>query len=358
MKNNLFTPFTLRGVTFKNRIFVSPMDMYSSEDGKPTFTHLVHYGSRVVGGAACIIQEATAVLPEGRITPGDLGLWDDTQVNAYRPLVQFIKENGAVPGIQLGHAGRKASTNLPWKGPGYLGLEQGGWATVAPSAMPFDINSPMPRALTEQDIQVIVTAFAKAAERCLAIGYEVIELHAAHGYLMHQFLSPLSNQRTDRYGGSLENRMRFVLDIAGAVRKVWPERLPLFVRISASDWVEGAGWTVHQSVTLCTKLKEIGVDLIDVSTGGLIPGVKMVTGPGYQVPFADAIRQGVQIPVGTVGRITCAEQAEQIIANHQADAIFLGRTLLRDPYWPLHAAHALGEDVEWPKQYERAKLTG
>jgi 2,4-dienoyl-CoA reductase-like NADH-dependent reductase (Old Yellow Enzyme family) len=356
MKNNLFAPLILRGVTFKNRIFLSPMDMYSGEDGKPNFWHLAHYGSRAAGGAACIIQEATAVLPEGRITPGDLGMWDDAQVAAARPLTQFIKEQGCVPGIQLAHAGRKASTSVPWKGNGYVSPDKGGWNVVGASAIPFDDKSPAPRALSEQDIKGVVAAFVKATGRCLAAGYEVIELHAAHGYLMHQFLSPLSNQRTDRYGGSLENRMRFVLEVASAVRDAWPERLPLFVRISATDWVDKGGWDVQQSVTLCGKLKDIGVDLIDVSTGGLIPGTKIVTGPGYQVPFADAIKQGVQIPVGTVGRIVNAEQAEQILANHQADAVFLGRELMRDPYWPLHAAHILGEDVAWPKQYERGKI--
>lgn len=356
MKNNLFASLALRGITFKNRIFLSPMCQYSSEEGMPNFWHITHYGSRAVGGAACIIQEATAVLPEGRISPADLGMWDDAQVNAFRPLVQFIKENGAVPGIQLSHAGRKASTSIPWKGTGYVGAEQGGWPVVGPSALPFDSKSPTPRALSEQEIQEVIAAFAKATERSLAAGYEVIELHAAHGYLLHQFLSPLSNQRTDRYGGSLENRMRLVLEVADAVRKVMPDHLPLFVRISATDWVEKGGWDVQQSVTLCSKLKEIGVDFIDVSTGGIAPGSKIVTGPGYQVPFADAIKQGVQIPVGTVGRITNAEQAEQIIANHQADAVVLGREMLRDPYWPLHAAHALGEDIAWPQQYVRAKL--
>jgi len=356
MKNNLFTPFSLRGVTFKNRIFLSPMDQYSAEDGKPNIWHLTHYGARAIGGVACIIQEATAVVPEGRISPGDLGMWDKQHVVASRPLVQFIKENGAVPGIQLGHSGRKGSTSIPWKGDGYVPPTAGGWNVVAPSAIAFDDKSPTPHALSESEIQNIVAAFGAAAQRCADAGYELIELHAAHGYLMHQFLSPLSNQRTDKYGGSLENRMRFTLDVATAVRKVWPENLPLIARISATDWVDKGGWDVQQSVTLCMKLKEIGVDLIDVSTGGLIPGTKIVTGPGYQVPFADAIKQGVQIPVGTVGRIVNALQAEQIIANHQADAIVIGREMMRDPYWPLHAAHELGENIPWPVQYARAKV--
>ncbi len=355
MKNHLFAPFRLRGVTFKNRIFMSPMDTYSSEEGRPNFWHFSHYGARAVGGVSCIIQEATAVLPEGRITPGDLGLWDDAQVSAYHPLVQFIKENGVVPGIQLGHAGRKASSHIPWKGSGYIGPEHGGWDLVAPSPLPFDQNWPAPRELSLPQIKAIIAAFGKAAERAHEAGFEVIELHAAHGYLLHQFLSPLSNHRIDDYGGSLENRMRFVLEVAETVRKRWPDNLPLFVRISATDWIEKGGWTVQQSVALCTHLKEIGVDFIDVSTGGLVPGAKIVTGPGYQVPFADAIRQGVQIPVGTVGHITCAEQAEQIIANQQADAVMIGRELLRDPYWPLRSARILDEDIHWPPQYERAK---
>lgn len=333
------------------------MDQYSAEDGKPNIWHLTHYGSRAIGGVACVIQEATAVVPEGRISPGDLGMWDKAHVVAARPLVQFIKENGAVPGVQLGHSGRKGSTSIPWKGDGTVPPASGGWNVVAPSAIAFDDKSPTPHALSLSEIQNIVAAFGAAAQRCADAGYEVIELHAAHGYLMHQFLSPLSNQRTDAYGGSLENRMRFTLEVATAVRKIWPENLPLIVRISATDWVDKGGWDVQQSVTLCRKLKEIGVDLIDVSTGGLIPGTKIVTGPGYQVPFADAIKQGVQIPVGTVGRIVSALQAEQIIANHQADAIIMGRELMRDPYWPLHAARELGEDIKWPVQYARAKLT-
>ncbi len=356
MKNSLFAPLTLRGVTFKNRIFVSPMCVYSAEDGgKPSPWQLVHYGSRAAGGAACIIQEATAVLPEGRISPADLGLWNDAQAEALRPLTRFIKENGAVPCVQLAHAGRKASNSIPWKGMGAIGVQQGGWNVVAPSAVPFDDKSPTPHVLSEEEIQNVIAAFASATARSVAAGYEAVELHAAHGYLLHQFLSPLSNHREDRYGGSLENRMRLVLETAVAMRHALPENLPLFVRISATDWVEKGGWDVAQSVTLCAKLKEIGVDFIDVSTGGLIPGITIPSGPGYQVPFSDSIRQGVQIPVGAVGRITNAEQAEQIIANRQADAVLLGRELLRDPYWPLHAAHALGEDGTWPKQYIRAK---
>ncbi|MDD4616590.1 MAG: NADH:flavin oxidoreductase/NADH oxidase [Alphaproteobacteria bacterium] len=356
MKTNLFAPLKLRSVTFKNRIFLSPMDQYSAENGLPNLWHTVHYGARAVGGAACLIQEATAVLPEGRITPGDLGIWADVQAEALRPMVQFIKQQNCIPGIQIGHAGRKGSTAIPWKGAGYLDLNQGGWQNVAPSAEPFDSKSPVPYALTELEIQTVVQSFAAAAKRCASAGYEVIELHAAHGYLMHQFLSPLSNKRTDRYGGSLDNRMRFVLEVATAVRQAWPENLPLIARLSATDWVDEGGWDLEQSKVLCAKLKDTGVDMIDVSTGGLLPGTKIVTGPGYQVPFAESIKKAANIPVGAVGRIVNADQAEQIVANKQADAVFIGRELLRDPFWPLHAAHSLGETVPWPPQYDRAKI--
>jgi 2,4-dienoyl-CoA reductase-like NADH-dependent reductase (Old Yellow Enzyme family) len=321
----------------------------------PGTWHLVHYGSRAAGGVACIVQEATAVSPEGRISPGDLGLWNDEQAAAYRPITQFIKENGTIPGVQLAHAGRKASTSAPWEGGKSVEEKKGGWPIVAPSALPFDTDSVVPKALTEPEIEVIIQAFAKAAERSVSAGFEVIELHAAHGYLLHEFLSPLSNKRTDRYGGSLENRMRLTLEVASVVRKVWPQRFPLFVRISASDWVEG-GWDVQQSVVLCNKLKEIGVDLIDVSSGGIVPDAKIVVGPGYQVPFSAVIKSECQTVTGTVGMIISPHQAEQIIAMHQADVVFLGREFLRDPYWPIHAAQTLGTDTEWPKQYGRAKL--
>jgi 2,4-dienoyl-CoA reductase-like NADH-dependent reductase (Old Yellow Enzyme family) len=351
MKSKLFSPIALRGVTFRNRIFVPPMCQYSARDGMPSAWHLVHLGSRAVGGAGCIIQEATAVAPEGRISPTDLGIWNDQQAEAYRPITHFIKDNGGVPAIQLAHAGRKASTSTPWK------TEQPveeTWQVVAPSALPFDEKSPMPHALSEQEIAGIIQSFVKAAERSLTAGFQAVELHAAHGYLLHEFLSPLSNNRTDRYGGSLENRMRLVVEIATAVRQVWPQDLPVFVRISATDWVEG-GWDLQQSTALCAKLKEIGIDFIDVSTAGLVPHAKITTGPGYQVQFAAAIKRDVQIATGAVGEITGPEQAEQIIALEQADVVLLGREMLRDPYWPLHAARALGVDTAWPKQYERAK---
>jgi 2,4-dienoyl-CoA reductase-like NADH-dependent reductase (Old Yellow Enzyme family) len=356
MRGNLFSPLTLRSVTFKNRIFVSPMCQYSSTDGMPSDWHLVHLGSRAVGGAACVIQEATAVTPDGRISPSDAGIWSDAQMEAYKPIVQFIKANDAIPGIQIAHAGRKASVSAPWEGGGDKPVQpaQGGWPIVAPSSLPFDAGWLTPRELGGPEIGMLIQAFVKAAQRSLKAGFEVIEIHAAHGYLLHEFLSPLSNQRSDKYGGSLENRMRLTLEVAAAVRKVWPDNLPVFVRISASDWAEG-GWEITQSVTLCHKLKELGIDLIDASSGGLVPHAKIPAGPGYQVPFAAAIKQESKIVTGAVGMIVSPEQAEQIIATHQADVVLLARELLRDPYWPLHAADALGINVTWPKQYDRAK---
>ncbi len=354
MANNLFSPFKLRDIEFKNRIFVSPMCQYSSHDGVPQTWHLVHLGSRAVGGAACIIQEATAVSPEGRISPTDAGIWNNTQMEAYKPIVSFIKEQGAVPCIQIAHAGRKASTTAPWFGNKAVAETDGGWPVVAPSTLPFNDMYPKPRAMTEDDISKVIQDFSEATERCLAAGYQAIEIHAAHGYLLHEFLSPLSNQRTDRYGGSLENRMRLVMEISTLVRRLWPKDLPAFVRISASDWVEG-GWDIHQSVTLCKALKDIGIDFIDVSSGGLVPDAKIPLGPGYQVDFAATIRNEVAMPVGAVGMITDPQQADKIIAYNQADVVLLARELLRDPYWPLRAAEVLGVNITWPKQYERAR---
>lgn len=354
MTSNLFTPFKLRSIEFRNRIFVSPMCQYSSQDGIPQAWHLVHLGSRAVGGAACVIQEATAVSAEGRISPSDAGIWNDAQMEAYKPITRFIKEQGAVPGIQIAHAGRKASMPAPWDGNKGLDETQGGWPVVAPSALPFNDDYPKPRVLTETEIGAVVQSFVQAAKRSLAAGYEVIEIHAAHGYLLHEFLSPLSNQRTDRYGGSLENRMRLTLEVAEAVRKIWPDHLPVLTRISASDWAEG-GWDIQQSIELCKKLKVIGIDLIDTSSGGLVPYAKIPAAPNYQVPFAAAIRKDADMPTGAVGMITAPEQAETIIAQKQADVVLLARELLRDPYWPLHAAQALGTDIDWPKQYDRAK---
>lgn len=352
--SKLFSRFRLRELEFKNRIFVSPMCQYSAQDGIAQTWHQVHLGSRAVGGAGLVMVEATAVVPEGRISPYDLGLWSDRHAEALAPIVRFIREQGAAPAIQLAHAGRKASTDAPWLSRNALTPENGGWQVVAPSALPFSPGSPQPRELTVAELDDIVTAFAAAAKRSLAAGFEVAEIHMAHGYLLHEFLSPFSNRRTDNYGGSLENRARLPLQVVRAVRNVWPQHLPLFVRISATDWVEG-GWNLNQSLQLCRWLKEAGVDLIDCSTGGLIPDAKIPAGPGFQTPFASAIRRELGIAVGAVGLITAAEQAEHIVATDLADVVFLARELLRDPYWPIHAAQKLGTAIQWPVQYERAK---
>ena len=352
---NLFQPFTLRGVTLKNRIVVSPMCQYSSVDGLADDWHLVHLGSRAVGGAGLLFVEATAVTAQGRITPGDMGIWDDRHIEPLARIAGFIHRMGAVPGIQLAHAGRKASCQAPWLGGGRLKTpEEGAWEVVAPSAIPFRDSDPTPRALDQAGIQEIVEAFTAAARRAIKAGFRVIEIHGAHGYLLHEFLSPLSNQRTDSYGGSLENRMRFLVQVATALRATLPGDMPLFTRISATDWVEG-GWDLDQSITLARALKPVGVDLIDASSGALVPGAVMPIAPGYQVPFAAAIRQQAEIPTAAVGLITEPDQAEAIIKSGQADLVFLAREMLRDPYWPLNAARALGHDLKWPVQYERAK---
>lgn len=352
--SKLFSTFKLRDLEFKNRIFVSPMCQYSAKDGMPNNWHLVHLGGRAVGGAALVMVEATAVVAEGRISPFDLGVWSDQQAEALSIIAHFIEEQGSVPAIQLAHAGRKASTDAPWLSSNALNPEQGGWQVVAPSAIPFSANSPIPRELGKKELDVIVSNFVEAAQRSLQAGFKVVEIHMAHGYLMHQFLSPLSNKRTDAYGGSLENRMRLPLLVAHAVREVWPQHLPLFARISATDWVEG-GWDLPQSIELSRKLKDTGVDLIDCSTGGLVGNAKIPVAPGFQVPYASAISKETGIAVGAVGLITGAKQAEEIVAAGLADVVMLARELLRDPYWPLHAAHILGADVNWPKQYLRAK---
>lgn len=352
--SKLFSPFKLRGLEFKNRIFVSPMCQYSAKDGIAESWHLVHLGSRAVGGAGLVMVEAAAVIPEGRISPSDIGIWSDRHADALAPIARFIREQGAVPAIQLAHAGRKASTAVPWLSRSPLLAEIGGWQVDAPSAISFAPGSPLPRELIETEMDCIVAAFVAAAKRSLAAGFEVAEIHMAHGYLLHEFLSPLSNRRTDSYGGSLENRARLPLRVARAVREIWPQELPLFVRISATDWVEG-GWDLEQSLQLCRWLKESGIDLIDCSSGGLTPDAKIPAGPGFQTPFASIIRQQTGIAVGAVGLITAPEQAEQIVATALADVVFLARELLRDPYWPLHAAHKLGAEVAWPVQYERAK---
>ena len=351
----LFSPLKIRETTFKNRIFVSPMCQYSATDGIANDWHLVNYGSRAVGGASLIIVEATGVCPEGRITPFCLGLWSDEQRDALKPIVDFIKRQGSIAGIQIAHAGRKASCNTPWNGSHYLTPAQGGWQTVAPSAIAVTPQHATPHALTLAEIDVIFEQFMASTRRALEAGFEVLELHCAHGYLLNSFLSPLSNQRDDEYGGSLENRCRLALRLARAMRDFWPQEKPMFVRISATDWVEG-GWDIEQSAQLAKWMKEIGVDLIDCSSGGLILDAKIPVGLGYQTPFATAIRQQAGIATGAVGMITSPSQAEHILATGQADAVLLARELLRDPYWPLRAARELRADVEWPLQYVRAKL--
>jgi 2,4-dienoyl-CoA reductase-like NADH-dependent reductase (Old Yellow Enzyme family) len=349
----LFEKLTLRNIEFRNRIWVSPMCQYSSEDGMPTDWHLVHLGSRAVGGAGLVIMEATAVSPEGRISPQDAGIWSDAHADAYARIVKFIESQSAVAGIQLAHAGRKASTAAPWDGGLKVDEDKGGWQTVAPSALRFDADYPDPREMSQNDIKKAADDFAAAAKRSVAAGFEVIEVHAAHGYLCHQFLSPLSNKRTDEFGGSLESRMRFPLQIAQAVREAVPQNLPVFVRISATDWMEG-GWDLEQSIAFCKELKKLGIDLIDVSSGGNVPHAKIPVSPNYQVPFAAAIREKVQIPTAAVGMITGAKQAEEILQKGEADAVLIAREFLRDPYFAIHAARELGEKPDAPKQYGRA----
>jgi 2,4-dienoyl-CoA reductase-like NADH-dependent reductase (Old Yellow Enzyme family) len=354
---NLFDPLTQRSLTLRNRLVISPMCQYSATGGVPDDWHLVHLGSRAVGGAAAVIAEATAVSAQGRISAGDTGLWNDAQQAAWQPIARFIKAHGAVAGVQLAHAGRKASAQRPWEGGGPLSAGQGDWPTVAASALPFDAGWPVPQALDTAGIRGVVDDFRAAARRALASGFELIELHAAHGYLLHQFLSPLSNRRTDDYGGSFDNRSRLVRDVITAVREVWPSRLPLWLRISATDWAPAdgpRGWDIEQSVQLAQQVKALGVDLIDVSSGGLLPHVKVPLQPGYQVPFAARIRAEAGVATGAVGLITTAEQAAQIVASGEADVVLMARESLRDPYFPLRAAQVLGGQIELPLQYQRA----
>ena len=348
----LFEPLALRGLTLKNRLVVSPMCQYSAQDGFANDWHLVNLGSRAVGGAGLLIQEATAVSPEGRITPEDLGLWDDAQIAFLARINQFIESQGSAPGIQLAHAGRKGSTHAPWRGSG--AVAEGGWPVVAPSALRFADNYPLPEALDALGIKKVVADFHYAAGRSVRAGFRLIEIHAAHGYLLHQFLSPLSNQRTDEYGGSFENRIRLLLEVVTAVRLAVPEDFPVIVRLSATDWAEG-GWAPADTVRLAGWLRERSIDLIDCSTGGNLASAKIPVGPGYQVQFAEQVRREAGIPTGAVGLITTAAEAEAIVASGQADLVLLAREELRDPYFPLHAAHALSADVAWPPQYERAK---
>ena len=353
MPSLLFTPLQLRSVTFKNRIGVAPMCQYSCQDGLASHWHLVHLGSRAVGGAGMVMVEASAVSAAGRISPADLGIWSDAHAAALAPIAQFIAEQGAVPAIQLAHAGRKGSTQIPWEGRAMVPPEEGGWQVGAPSAQPFNDEYPTPAEMTEADIRQLVDDFAAAARRSREIGMQVVELHMGHGYLLHQFLSPLSNQRNDAYGGSFEGRVRAPLEVAAAVREAWPGDLPLFVRISATDWVEG-GWDVAQSVELARRMKALGVDLVDCSSGHIVPGSQGQPAPGYQVPLAEQIRREAQVATAAVGLITRPRQAEDILQRGQADMVLLARELLRDPYWPLRAAAELEEPPQWPVQYLRA----
>jgi len=350
---DLFSPLTIRSVTFRNRIAVSPMCEYSSEDGFADDWHLVHLGCRAVGGAGLVLTEAAAVEPRGRISPADLGVWKDEHIEMLARIARFIRRQGAAPGIQLAHAGRKGSTRTPWEGGAPIAESEGGWQTVAPSPIPFRPQEPAPAELSKSEIQSIVEAFAAAARRAAEAGFQVVEIHAAHGYLINEFLSPLSNRRTDAYGGSFEGRIRFALEVAAAVRAAWSDDLPLFMRISAIDWVAD-GWQIEDSVELARHLRPLGVDLVDCSSGALVPYAKIEAGPGYQVPFAERVRRETGILTGAVGLITAASQADAIIRREQADVVLLARELLRDPYWPLHAAKALGIEPKPPKQYGRA----
>ncbi|MFJ9118641.1 NADH:flavin oxidoreductase/NADH oxidase [Streptomyces sp. NPDC102394] len=355
----LFQPFTLRGVTIPNRVWMAPMCQYSAEPegpgtGAPNDWHLTHLAARAAGGTGLILTEATAVSPEGRISPYDLGIWNDAQVEAFRRITRFLVSQGTVPGIQLAHAGRKASTERTWKGGGPVGPEAYGWQPLAPSAVAFDDRHVVPTELTVEQIQEIVGQFADAARRALAAGFEVAEVHGAHGYLINEFLSPHSNHRTDAYGGSYENRTRFALEVVDAVREVWPEDKPLFFRISATDWLQDGGWTADDTVRFAADLQAHGIDLLDVSTGGNASGVRIPVRPGYQVPFAARVKAETTLPVAAVGLITDAEQAEKILANDEADAVLLGRELLRNPSWARHAARELGGDVHVPDQYHRS----
>jgi 2,4-dienoyl-CoA reductase-like NADH-dependent reductase (Old Yellow Enzyme family) len=351
---HLFEPLTLRSVTLSNRIAVSPMCQYSSVDGTANDWHLVHLGSRAAGGAGLVLTEAIAVTPQGRISPYDLGLWSDDQIEPLARIVNFISQRRSVAGIQLAHAGRKASTSPPWTNRGITLTEaEGGWPIVAPSAVAYDDGCAVPTALTEVGILEITAAFAEAARRALLAGFQVAEVHAAHGYLLHQFLSPLSNRRSDRYGGSFDNRIRLLQEVVTAVRSIWPEHLPLLVRISATDWVEG-GWDLEQSLELVHQLIPLGVDLIDCSSGGSAPQAKVPVGPGYQTQFAEQIRRETGTRTGAVGMITDPAQADHIIRSGQADLVLLARELLRDPQWPLRAARELGHLVPWPAQYVRS----
>ena len=353
MSSRLFSSYSCRGVVLKNRVGVSPMCQYSAHDGVPGMWHVVHLGSRAVGGAGLVMVEAAAVAPDARISPQDIGIWNDAQVDAFRPITEFMKSQGAAPAIQLAHAGRKGSTQVPWQGRKAVPETDGGWSTVAPSGVPFNNEYTVPSEMTAQDMQRVINQFTDAAQRSLAAGFEVLELHMGHGYLLHQFLSPLSNTRQDEYGGGLKQRTAFPLALTKAVRAVWPDHLPLFVRISATDWIEG-GWNVEESTAFARDLAALGVDLIDCSSGSVVPDSRGPVGPGFQVPLAAAVREGAGIATAAVGLITEPQQAEDILLADQADLVFLARALLRDPYWPLRAQQVLDGSGNWPIQYDRA----
>lgn len=354
---HLFEPFQLRDIVFNNRIGIPPMCQYSAHDGMASDWHFVHYGSRAVGGAGLLIVEATAVSPEGRISRGDLGIWEDRQIEPLARIARFSRQQGCVMAIQLAHAGRKASVGLGWEAQATLGESEGGWRTVAPSALSFGNGYAVPEELDENGIRRVIAQFVSAACRAREAGFQAVEIHAAHGYLLHQFLSPLSNRRTDNYGGSFENRTRLVREVVSAVRAEWPERLPLLIRLSATDWVEG-GWNADETVRLCRELKGLGVDLVDVSSAGLLPTAQVPAGPGFQTEFAARVRREANIASAAVGLITSPAQADHIVRSGQADMVLLGREILRNPYWPLGAAQALGQAVSWPAQYLRAAPPG
>jgi 2,4-dienoyl-CoA reductase-like NADH-dependent reductase (Old Yellow Enzyme family) len=355
ISSKLFTPIHFRSVECRNRIFVSPMCQYSAKDGRADDWHLVHLGARAIGGAGLVMVEATAVEPDGRISPFDLGLWTNEQADALMPIACFIRAQGAVAAIQLAHSGRKGSTTRPWDGGGVLSPDQGGWIPCAPSAVSFGDRHPVPIEMSESDMVRVRDAFVEATRRARRAQFQVVEVHAAHGYLLNEFLSPLANSRSDRFGGEFANRIRFPLSVIAAVREEWPKDQPLFVRLSATDWVEG-GWSIEETIQLSRLLKDIGVDLIDCSTGGIVPHAKIPVAPGFQVEFAERVRQEVGIATGAVGLITEPKQAEAIVAQGRADAVFIAREFLRDPHWPLKAARELGAKISWPQPYERARV--
>ncbi|MGH9476942.1 MAG: NADH:flavin oxidoreductase/NADH oxidase [Terriglobales bacterium] len=354
MAVHLFSPLEQRSLTLRNRIIVSPMCQYSSLEGFANDWHLVHLTTRALGGAALVFTEATAVTPEGRISPDDLGIWSDDHVPVLRHIAARVRSHGAACGMQLAHAGRKASTSSPWKGNKPIAPGEGGWEVAGPSPLPFAEGYAIPHALTPSEIAAVVEAFAGAARRALAAGFQLLEIHAAHGYLIHEFLSPLSNHRTDVYGGGRDRRLRLLCEVVEAVRAVWPDSLPLWVRISATEWVEG-GWNGDDSVALARRIAPLGVDMLDCSSGGNLPHIRIPAGPGYQTPLAAQVRREAGMPTAALGMITAPAQADHILRTGQADAVVLARELLRRPYWPLHAARALGHDIPWPLQYQRAK---